>query len=71
MPLEHGYPAFEAVGIHSQFSRHVDYKSGEMFLETPDIIHVMGNRSKRMAQTLHFYSPPLTMKNYKAEELKK
>lgn len=41
---------------------------GEVFLETPEIIHIMGNASDSdIAVTLHYYSPRLKMENYDLE----
>ncbi|MBI2024762.1 MAG: hypothetical protein HYT03_01550 [Candidatus Harrisonbacteria bacterium] len=48
------------------------YDVGELIIETPDIIHIMGNASLiEFAVTKHIYSPPLRMKYYKLPELKK
>lgn len=41
---------------------------GEVFLESPDMIHIMGNSSsEKVAVTLHYYSPRLKMESYDLE----
>lgn len=46
------------------------HNPGDVILETPDIIHQMGNTSKEApAKTLHFYLPPLKMTDYTEEDL--
>lgn len=48
-----------------KFIKHLVYKKNDAIVETPDLIHVMGNNSKTApAQTLHIYTPPLKMKFY-------
>jgi len=47
------------------------YRTNDIILENPELIHIMGNNSKTsIAQTLHVYTPPLTMKVYTDKELK-
>jgi|GEM_PF-2414013 len=47
------------------------HNPGDIILETPDIIHQMGNTSRDgRAATIHFYSPPLKMTDYQPEDLK-
>jgi predicted metal-dependent enzyme (double-stranded beta helix superfamily) len=48
----------------------VVHTENDTIVETPDIIHTMGNCSDKEAQTLHWYSPPLKMKIYKEKDLK-
>ncbi|TSC89726.1 MAG: hypothetical protein G01um10143_216 [Parcubacteria group bacterium Gr01-1014_3] len=39
--------------------------AGDVMIETPDLIHIMGNDSKtEIAETLHVYTPKLVMKYY-------
>lgn len=41
------------------------FKAGETLIETPNIIHIMGNDSKtESAETVHVYTPKLVMKYY-------
>ncbi len=49
-----------------KFLFHKTYKAGDVILETPDIIHQMGNVSnKKPAKSIHVYAPPLdAMHNY-------
>lgn len=51
--------------------RSILYNSkGETFLETKDIIHIMENVSnKKVAITLHLYTPPLHMNRYPKDML--
>jgi len=37
---------------------------GDVFQETPDIIHIVGNKSDTIAITHHVYKPPLTMTHH-------
>ena len=48
-----------------KFLRREVFGAGETLMETPDIIHIMGNESKtEPAETIHVYTPKLVMKNY-------
>jgi len=48
-----------------KFVGRLKYKKRDSFMETPDLIHIMGNSSRtKVAQTLHVYTPPLEMKTY-------
>lgn len=48
-----------------EFIEEQNLKAGDVFFETPDMIHVMGNSSTSVeAKTLHMYTPPLKMKRY-------
>jgi quercetin dioxygenase-like cupin family protein len=40
------------------------HKKGDVFHETPDIIHIMGNKSDKVAITHHVYTPPLKMAHH-------
>ena len=53
-----------------QFKERIEASVGEVLLETPDIIHVMGNASEsEEARTVHIYTPPLTMTRYEEGDL--
>ncbi len=55
-----------------KFVKRIKYKKGDAIVETPDLIHIMGNLSKtKPAQTLHIYTPPLKMKTYDQLKAKK
>ncbi len=48
-----------------KFLRREVFKTGDTLMETPDIIHIMGNDSKtEPVETLHVYTPKLVMKYY-------
>ncbi len=48
-----------------KFLRRDCYIAGDVVVETPDTIHIMGNDSKtEFAETLHVYTPKLVMKYY-------
>ncbi len=54
-----------------RFLENSRHKTGELMFETPDVIHIMGNSSKKKAaETIHIYSPRLVMTYYKEEDLK-
>ena len=53
-----------------RFLRQERFQTGESFIETPDIIHIMGNESKQEpAITIHCYMPPLKMNVYDEVDL--
>ena len=55
-----------------RFIERLKYKKGDTLVETPDLIHIMGNASQtKSAQALHIYTPPLKMKVFEDHELKK
>lgn len=41
------------------------YRSGSVVLEFPNFIHCMKNAGKTRARSLHIYTPPLRMREYK------
>lgn len=47
------------------------YKKGSVALELPQNIHRMINAGKISAQSLHIYTPPLVMREYKERRKKK
>jgi predicted metal-dependent enzyme (double-stranded beta helix superfamily) len=50
---------------NKKFVKRLSYKKNETMVETPDLIHIMGNNSRtKSAQTLHIYTPPLQMQYY-------
>ncbi len=54
-----------------RFIEHSRHGKDEILFETPDVIHIMGNPSKKKAaETIHIYSPRLAMTYYKKEDLK-
>ena len=54
-----------------RFLEHTKHKQNEVLFETPDVIHIMGNPSKKKAaETIHIYSPRLKMAYYKKTELR-
>ncbi len=47
-----------------KFLGSLTHSQGEIFHETPDIIHIMGNKSDTVAITYHVYTPPLKMMHH-------
>jgi hypothetical protein len=55
-----------------KFIKRINYKVGDSIVETPALLHVMGNSSqKRTARALHIYTPPVKMRYYEDKVLKK
>ncbi len=55
-----------------RFIGHTSHKKNEIIFETPDVIHIVGNASKKnIAETIHIYSPRLKMAFYKKKDLKR
>ena len=55
-----------------EFRKRSFHNQNEIFFETPDIIHKMGNASRtKTAKTIHIYTPKLKMTIYQDSQLKK
>ncbi len=55
-----------------RFLKRSFHNRGQIFFETPDIIHKMGNASNvKTAKTIHIYTPKLKMMVYADSQLKK
>lgn len=51
---------------------HHVYRKGDIVHETPDLVHIMRNGVKDgQSRTIHAYTPPLRMRTYPIEDIKK
>jgi predicted metal-dependent enzyme (double-stranded beta helix superfamily) len=56
---------------NKKFIKRITYGKDDIIVETPDLIHIMGNASKTPSQSLHIYTPKLKMNYFEDSQLKK